>query len=116
MKIEVLGKIYEVLEIIPKAHKEYDLFLCKSALGYRECFQRIDIGRELKIKKKAQFVSWEYNEIQAMKEAIKSGLCANDIVALPELSRHTETAIRNRLIYVKRDMKYKDKIEEGACK
>ncbi len=43
MTIEVLRRIYEVLEIIPKKHSEYDLFVCKAPAGYRECFQRFGI-------------------------------------------------------------------------
>lgn len=43
MTIEVLEKAYEVLEILPKKHSEYDLFVCKAPAGYRECFQRFDI-------------------------------------------------------------------------
>lgn len=52
MNIEISGKTYEVLEILPRRHREYDLFVCKAPAGYKECFQRWDVEERKTIKKK----------------------------------------------------------------
>lgn len=72
MTIEVLGKTYEVIEVIEKKHEEHDLFVCKAPAGYRECFQRFDIGREARKTGVTESVPWNYDEIIIIKKQIKT--------------------------------------------
>lgn len=108
MEIEVLNKKYEVLEIIPKKHEEHDLFVCKASAGYKECFHRMDIGRELKEKKIAQAVAWTREERKLIIESLKNGLSTREISKLMELNRHTESAIRSEVLRIKTKMKYEE--------
>lgn len=113
MKIEVLGKIYEVLEIIPKKHEEYDLFVCTTPAGYKECFQRIDIGREPKIIKMSDAVSWTTEEIDIIKQEFLKGKTTDEISKNEKLNRHTQTAIRSRAIQVRNRMVFKNELAQN---
>lgn len=106
MEVEVLGKKYKVLEVIYKKNAEHDLFVCQSPLGYKECFQRFDIGRELKEKKFGKAITWTYEEIKIIEEAIKNKLSTAEICKLVELNRHTELAIRNKVMVIKQKATY----------
>lgn len=108
MEIEVLNKKYEVLEIIPKKNEEHDLFVCKAPAGYRECFHRMDIDRELKEKKIAKSVAWTREERKLIRESLKNGLSTREISKLTELNRHTEPAIRNEVLRVRAKMEYEE--------
>lgn len=116
MEIEVFNKKYEVLEIIPKKHEEYDLFVCRAPAGYKECFQRIDIGREPKKINMTDSVSWTYGEIHIIKEAIKKGVSYIEIPQYKGLERHTENAIRSRYSKIKREMLWKEESERERKK
>lgn len=109
MKIEVLGKTYEVLEIIEKKHCAHDLFVCRAPAGYRECFQRIDIGR---LPRKAvvidKHVSWNYDEIAIIKNRLAEGLLPSQIAKIAEITRHTPQAVENKARAIKRHEQEKE--------
>ena len=110
--IEVLGKTYEVIEVIPKKHSEYDLFLCKSKAGYKECFQRIDIGREPKKVKMSDAVNWTLEEIELIKDELRKGKLPGEIAMNEKLSRHTQNATYVRARDIKNNMIYKKELKE----
>ena len=110
--IEVLGKTYEVIEVIPKKHSEYDLFVCKAPEGYKECFQRIDLGQKQKIVRMSESVQWTYDELEIVKEALKNGKTATEISKYEQLNRHTQNAIYVRANELKSKMKLEKQIEE----
>lgn len=108
MTIEVLGKTYEVIEVILKKHSEHDLFLCKAPAGYKECFQRIDIGREPRKIKMTDSVAWTIDEIEIIKAELKNGKLPGEIAMDERLDRHTENAryvkaknIQNQMVFRK---------------
>lgn len=108
MEIEVFNKKYEVLEIIPKKHEEHDLFVCKAPAGYRECFQRFDIGREARKTVQLEQVPWNYDEIIIIKNKLKQGLIPNEISKCEELKRHTPLAIANKARLLRQQMTFKE--------
>lgn len=110
--IEVLGKTYEVLEILPRKHSEYDLFLCKAPAGYKECFQRIDIGREPKKLKMSDAVSWTLAEIEIIKDELRKGKLPGEIAMNEKLNRHTQNATYVRARDIKNNMIYKKELKE----
>ena len=114
MEIEVFNKKYEVLEIIPKKHEEHDLFVCKAPAGYRECFQRFDIGREARKTVQLEQVPWNYDEIIIIKNKLKQGMTPTQISKCEELKRHTETAIYSKALRVRMDMNLKNAREKES--
>lgn len=112
MTIEVLGKTYEVIEVIPKKHSEYDLFLCKSKAGYKECFQRIDIGREPKKVKMSDAVAWTLDEIELIKNELRRGKLPCEIAMNEKLNRHTQNATYVRARDIKNNMIYKKELKD----
>lgn len=111
MMVEVLGKQYEVIEIIPKKYPEQDLFICKSKYGFKECFQRFDIGREPRKVKMTDGVDWTCKEVQIVKEALNNNIPIKDIATYSELNRHTENAIIHKATTMKREMLWKEEAE-----
>ena len=125
MKIEILGKQYEAdeeyehicvdrreyipLKIFAKNNELKDMLLCVDMkTGCRECFYRMDIGRELKEKKMSKAVAWTKEERQFIKEALKNGLSTREISKLTELNRHTEPAIRSEVLRIKTKIKFEE--------
>ena len=112
MIIEVLGKEYEVIEIIPKKCSEHDLFICKAPAGYRECFQRCDIGRTKKVREVYESVAWTCEEVNIIKEAIKNGVPLKEIAKNEQLNRHTVDAAFHKATQTRRAMIWKKQMEQ----
>jgi hypothetical protein len=111
MIVEVLGKQYEVIEILQKKYPEHDLFLCKSKYGFKECFQRFDIGREARSYTAGEQVSWACDEIRLIKSYLEKGKTIKEITEHEELKRHTPLAIETKARRIKQQIIFEEKLK-----
>lgn len=107
MKIEVLGKIYEVLEIIPKKHEEYDLFVCTTPAGYKECFQYFDLKNNSGYGERL-YSFWTEEDENLIKEKLLEGMTPHGISKKLKYLQHTEASIEERAKKIKKEMLIKE--------
>lgn len=128
MQIEVLGKKYEAeeeyepifvdgreyipLKIYKKNNELKDMYLCVDVkTGHKECFHRMDKGREPKKVKMSDSVNWTSEENKIINNAIEKGLTPGEASEIEELNRHTKRAIMTRFCETKRQKRMKKEME-----
>lgn len=73
--MKIRGKNYELVKVYKDPRfEEKDMLLCRSEIGYLECFHRFDLNdQELFSRKGIHHKSWAQSEIEFLRQEAKSG-------------------------------------------